>query len=118
MRERAMANRIIKREHLFEMRSGGRKPADRRQYSSGAHVTQNEAGGIVVLTAYPQQILGQPLRHIEFAPVHVIEELTTWDMKKCRRGTQLLPELSSPGIVIARFRRRVTLEDHQGGPQA
>jgi hypothetical protein len=40
-----------------------------------------------VLTAYPQQILGQPLRHIEFAPVHVIEDLTAWDMKKCRRET-------------------------------
>ena len=60
-----MADRIIKRERLFEMRSGGRKPADRHQCSSGAHVTQNEASGIVVLTAYPQQILGQPLRHIE-----------------------------------------------------
>ena len=81
-------------------------------------MTQNEAGGIVVLTAYPQQILGQPLRHIEFAPVHVIEDLTAWDMQKCRRGTQLLPELSSPGIVIARLRRCVTLDDHQGRTQA
>ena len=81
-------------------------------------MTENEAGGIVVLTAYPQQILGQTLCHIEFAPGHVIEELTTWDLKKCRRGTQLLPELSSPGIVIARFRRRVTLDDHQGRTQA
>jgi len=113
-----MANRIIKRERLFEMRSCRRKPADRHQCSSGAGVTQNEPGDIVVLTAYPQQILGQTLCHIEFAPVHVIEELTTWDMKKCRRGTQVLPELSRPGIVIARFRRRVTLDDHQGRTQA
>ena len=36
-------------------------------------MAQNKTGGVVALTAQPEQIVSQRLRHIEFAAVHVIE---------------------------------------------
>jgi hypothetical protein len=56
-------------------------------------VTQNESRGIVVLTAQTQQIISRELRQIESAAVHVIEKLSTGDVKETRRKTQQLPQL-------------------------
>ena len=72
MGKRAVADRIVKRKHLFEMRPGRSKPADRHQCSSGGQVAQNEPGGLVALMAQTQQILIEALRQIEFAADHVI----------------------------------------------
>jgi len=82
---------IIKRNDLFEMGSGCCKPANGQLRSSRASMTQNEPCGIVVLTAYMQQILSYLLRPIKFATVDVIEKLSARDMKEFRGGTQLFP---------------------------
>ena len=69
-------------------------------------MTQNEAGGIVALTAQMQQILIQALRQIEFAADHMIARLPVGNLKELRGGTELLPQLSCAGIGLAGFRRR------------
>ena len=71
MDKRVVRDRIVKRKHLFQMRLGRSEPAGKKQRSAGGQVTQNEPGGIVALTAHPQQILVQAKRQIEFAAVHM-----------------------------------------------
>src|SRR5215469_4912576 len=73
LEKRAVGDPIIKCKHLFQVRAGWRKPADKPQVSTGGGVSQKEPGGIVALTAQTQQILVQALRQIEFAAVGVIE---------------------------------------------
>src|ERR1700720_1257943 len=80
----AVRDWIIKHTHLFEMRSGCSKLAVKNQISTGGVVTQNEAGGIVALTAQAQQILVQAQRQIEFAAVLVILRLPIGYMKVLR----------------------------------
>src|ERR1700730_6661745 len=107
MGKRAMGIWIIKRQRLFEMRPGRRRPADMHQISTGAQVTQNEPAGIVALTAQTQQILGKALRQIEFAADRVITRLSIRNVKVLRGGTQLFPQLSRPGIGVPGIWRRM-----------
>ena|SRR6516165_12120922 len=101
----AVVNGIIKRKHVLQMGPGSTKPADKHEVSTGRQVTQNEPGGVVALAAQTQQILVQALRQIEFAAGRVKARLPIGDVKKRRRGTELLPQLSRASISMARFRR-------------
>ena len=89
--KRAVGDRIIKRKHLFEMRSRRRKLPGKQQVSTGAVMTQHHAGGIVALAAQPQQVLVQALRQIEFAAERVMAGLPIGNVKELRGRTQLLP---------------------------
>src|SRR5215813_7537804 len=108
----AVGDWIIQRKHLIEMRPRRRKSAGKHQVSTGGGVTQNEPGGIITLTAPKQRILVQTLRPIEFAADSVIERLPIGDPKELRGRTQPLPQLSSAGVGIACFRRRVAFDGH------
>ena len=76
-------------------------------------MTQNKPGGIVTLAAETQQILVQTQRQIEFAAVRVIARLPKRNLHKLRRGTQLLPQLSCPGVGMACFRRGQAFDGEQ-----
>jgi hypothetical protein len=67
MQKRAVGDWIIKRQHLFQMRSGWPELAAIHQVSTGGAVTQNKAGGIIALTAQTQQFFVQAQR--KFASV-------------------------------------------------
>ncbi len=77
-----MGDWIIKRKHLFKMRSGWPELAAIHQVSTGGAVTQNEAGGIIALTAQTQQFFVQAQRHIGFAAVHLIARPQKGDLKE------------------------------------
>src|SRR6266446_10489187 len=113
MQKRAVGDWIIKRKHLSQMRSGWPELAAIHQVSAGRAVTQNEAGGIIALTAQTQQFFVQAQRYIGFAAVYLIAGLQKGNLKELRGRTHLLPELSCAGIGMARFRRRVAFEDMQ-----
>src|ERR1700730_11636230 len=113
----AMGIWIIKRQRLFEMRPGRRRPADMHQISTGGEVTQNEPAGIVALTAQTQQILGKALRQIEFASDRVITRLSIWNVKVLRGRAQPLPQLSCPGIGVPGIRRRLAFYGRQDRAQ-
>src|SRR5262245_17285519 len=49
-----VGDRIIKRKHLFQVRPGRNKSADKHQVSTRGQVTENEPGGVVPLTAQTQ----------------------------------------------------------------
>jgi hypothetical protein len=100
------------------MRLGRRELAAIPQISPRRHVTQNEPGGIVALAAETQQILVQALRQIEFAVKYVMERLPKGNLKELRGGTQLLPQLSCPGIGMAGFRRGEPLTAIKAAPKA
>src|SRR5437899_3241373 len=117
MDKRVVGDRIMERKRLFQMRPGRRKPAGEHQVSTGGAVTQNEAGGIVALTAQMQQILGQTLRQVEFAAEQMIAGLPIGNLKELRGGTQLLPQLPCAGIGMTRFRRREAFDGLQGRTQ-
>jgi hypothetical protein len=103
--KRVVGDRVIKRQRLFQMRPGWRKPAGKRQVITRGVVTQNEPSGIVALTAQTQQILGQALRQVEVATVYVIYRLPIGNLKEVRGRTEVLPQFSCAGIGLARFRR-------------
>src|SRR5271156_4345159 len=92
MDKRAVGDRIVECECLFQMRSRPRKTAHIHEGSTEGVVTQNETGRIVALTAQPQQIFSENLRPIKFVADRVIMRLTPRDVNELRGGTQLLPQ--------------------------
>jgi hypothetical protein len=57
--KRLVKDRIIERQSPLQMRSGFSKPARKHQVATEGKVTQNQAAGIVALTAETQQVLVQ-----------------------------------------------------------
>src|SRR6516164_5563385 len=111
--QRAVGNRIIKRKNLLQVRPGRSKLANEHQVSTGALMAQNKPGGIIALAAQAQQILVQALRQIEFATVPVMARQPIRNLKVFGGEAELLPQLSCPGIGLAHFRRRLTLDEAQ-----
>src|SRR4051794_15812804 len=117
MDKRAVGDRIVKRTHLFQLRSRERKSASKQQFSTQGEVTENEPSGIVALMAHTQQILVQAQRQIYLAADRVMTRLPKENVQELRGGPQLLPQLLRAGIGLARFRRWVALKSMQHRPQ-
>src|SRR6516162_4263436 len=113
MDKRAVGDWIVKRKPRFQTRPGQRKPTGKHQGSTGDVVSENEAGGIVALTAKTQEILGQAQRQIELAAVRMIARQLIGNLNELRGGTQLLPQPPCPGVSMARFRRGEALNGLQ-----
>src|SRR6516164_6504468 len=111
--KRALGDRIISRKRLFQMRTRRSKLADKHLVYPGGQVAQNEAGGVVPVTAQAQQIFVQALRQIEFAAVRVIARLPVGDLNEFRGRPQLFPELACADISIPRFGCRLTFGSAQ-----
>src|SRR6266849_1009358 len=106
-------NWIVKRKRRFQMRSRQSKPTAEHVACTAGLVTKNEPAGIVALTAHTQQILVQMQTQIQFASVHVNARLPIGNVKVLRGETELLPQLSCPGIGMARFRGRLAFDKSQ-----
>src|SRR6516225_7519173 len=89
--KRTVQDRIIERKRVLQMRSGQSKPARNPQVCARGQVTENKSCGVIALSAEMHQILVQPQRQVQFAPLRVIARLPMRNLKELRWRTQLLP---------------------------
>ena len=109
---------MIMDKHLFQVRSGGRKPAANELVSTGGQMTQNEPAGIVALYTQSQQLLAQPVCPVEVSASRMMARLPVGDLKKLRWGPQPRPQLSCSGEDLPGFRRPIAFDGLQRRPQA